>query len=200
MSGPKNHHSTSLVILIIVAYFQGTDGKFYDLQEDGSILCETREDCPDDIPDKANSTVLEFRCAKRVAVGDEHPHESPNNEKIIITEDWYLNQLICGEETVNICCTQFAEPDQCGGFDKENCDEDNAEVYGGTKPPIHIASSSAKVGVTVPPKLRAKCDRQECKRRKRVRRRGVIDVCCELVIVRGNFACPPRKKGNCREL
>ena len=30
----------------------GTEGKFYDLQEDGSILCETREDCPDDIPDK----------------------------------------------------------------------------------------------------------------------------------------------------
>ena len=48
---------------------------------------------------------------------------SSDNEKIIITEEWYLNQLICGEETVNICCTEFAEPDQCEGFDKENCDE-----------------------------------------------------------------------------
>ena len=48
---------------------------------------------------------------------------SSDNEKIIITEEWYLNQLICGEETVNICCTDFAEPYQCEGFDKEDCDE-----------------------------------------------------------------------------
>ena len=26
--------------------------KLFDLEEDGSILCETRDDCPDDIPNK----------------------------------------------------------------------------------------------------------------------------------------------------
>ena len=28
---------------------------FYDLQEDGSILCEKREDCPEDIPDQVTT-------------------------------------------------------------------------------------------------------------------------------------------------
>ena len=29
-------------------------------------------------------------------------------EEIIITEEWFLNQTICGEELVDICCTKFA--------------------------------------------------------------------------------------------
>jgi len=195
----KSH--TSVVIFIGLITAACCQAAFYNLQDDGSILCEKREDCPDDVPDKANNTVLEFRCAPRSSFDDERETESPDNEKIIITEEWYLNQLICGEEIVDICCTQFADPGQCVGFDKEICDEDDAEVYGGTKPPIQIVSATKTVGVTVPLELRgAKCGPQQCTRRKRVPRRGVITVCCNIVIVRGIYACPPRRKGNCKEM
>merc|ERR1712168_1188078 len=125
---------------------------FYDLQEDGSILCEKREDCPEDIPDQANNTVLEFRCSPRGSVAEEEDPEDPSdNELLIIVDPDFLAQLICAEKTVNICCTKFADPDQCEGLDKENCNEDTSEVYGGTKPPIQIATPTEKVGVTVPP-------------------------------------------------
>ena len=30
---------------------------FYNLQDDGSILCEKREDCPDDVPDKVTIAI-----------------------------------------------------------------------------------------------------------------------------------------------
>ena len=75
-------------------------GKFYKLEEDGSILCETRGDCPNDVVNKVgteiadcgkfhemefslkfallqtNNTVLEFRCAPRTTVGEPGAKES----------------------------------------------------------------------------------------------------------------------------
>jgi len=153
---------TSAVIFIWLITSTCCQGKFYNLQEDGSILCEKTEDCPDDVPNVANSTVLEFRCAKRVEIDkEERETESTDNEKIVIFEDWYLNQLICGEQIVDICCTRFADPDQCEDFDQEICEELHSEVYGGTRPPIQIVSATQKVGVTVQPELQSKCGQQE---------------------------------------
>ena len=48
---------------------------------------------------------------------------SSGEETFIEHDEEILNQLICGEETVDICCTTFAKQDQCEGFDKESCDE-----------------------------------------------------------------------------
>ena len=38
-----------------------------------------------------------------------HPIIFTDTEEIIITEEWFLNQTICGEELVDICCTKFAD-------------------------------------------------------------------------------------------
>merc|ERR1711973_679206 len=59
--------------LIVTSHCQG---KFYKLEEDGSILCETRGDCPNDVVNKTNNTVLEFRCAPRTTVGEPGAKES----------------------------------------------------------------------------------------------------------------------------
>ena len=40
-----------MIHLLFYQQVRHTDAKFFDLQEDGSILCEKREDCPDDIPE-----------------------------------------------------------------------------------------------------------------------------------------------------
>merc|ERR1712227_390993 len=197
-TGPKMKPPAPIFILLVAA--PCSQGAFYNLQEDGGILCEKREDCPEDIPDKENSTVLQFRCVPRVSIDKEESEEKSGKEGFQSLNPEFLNQRICGEKTVNICCTHFSDPLQCEDFNAETCDEDNLEVFGGRKPAFQIANPTTKVLVTVPPKLRAKCDPQECWRTKRVRRRGVVDLCCELVIIRGNSACPPRRRGNCREL
>merc|ERR1719331_2459158 len=115
-------HPTPVVFLILCVTAVFTQAaKFFNLQEDGSILCDTKEDCPDDIPDKANNTVLEFRCAPRVSVDVEQSDESTpsgGSETFVLVDPDFLNQLICGEETMNICCTKFADPEQCEGFDR----------------------------------------------------------------------------------
>ena len=42
-------------------------------------------------------------------------------EPIIIIEEWYKNQTICGEEFVNTCCTNFSKSDlQCQDYDVKN--------------------------------------------------------------------------------
>ena len=38
-----------------------------------------------------------------------HSDVFTETEEIIITEEWFLNQTICGEELVDICCTKFAD-------------------------------------------------------------------------------------------
>jgi len=123
-----------------------------------------------------------------------------DDERIIITEDWYNEQMICGEEHVKICCTKDADPEQCKDFDTKSCDEDNSEVYAGWKPSIQIPTDSEKAGVTVPPKHRGKCRQQECKKTKRVKRKGLVPFCCDMVKVGSGFSCPTRKAGKCRQL
>jgi len=194
--------------LIVTSYCQG---KFYKLEEDGSILCETRGDCPNDVVNKTNNTVLEFRCAPRTAVGEPGAKESEKNEKIIITEEWYANQTICAEERVHICCTQHADSNQCGGFDKESCEKDNSETWGGSKPGVVSANDllgKVPARVTVPDKYREKCDQYECQKKRRIRGQsqlGVRKFCCELMVIGDGSACPSRKQMNnskaiCREL
>merc|ERR1712212_6144 len=201
--GLKMQDSAHVVffVLIVAAYCQasGTDGKFFQLQQDGSIQCRTKEDCPDDIPFQANNTVLEFRCTPRATIGRSRDQES-RNEMLTIVADWYLNQKICGEEHVNICCTNFAAVDQCVGFDLNSCSE---EGFNGVKPPYHAVTSQEQVRARVPRALRGRCRQHECMKNKRSRRRrGVIKVCCDMVKVRGTYACPPRPRGNtqCRRV
>ena len=42
----------SMIISFEYLIIESISALFYNLQDDGSILCEKREDCPDDVPDK----------------------------------------------------------------------------------------------------------------------------------------------------
>merc|ERR1712010_215760 len=77
LTGPQMKHPTHAVFLILLL-ISSCQAKFFDLQEDGSIECETKADCPNDvlIIDKANNTVREFRCLPRVDVDNEESGES----------------------------------------------------------------------------------------------------------------------------
>lgn len=167
-------------------------------------MCKTKADCPDDVPGQANNTVLEFSCELRSKIDDfkVEPTED-GTEPIIIIEEWYKTQTICGEEFVNTCCTKYSESDrQCQDYDVKNLCKNNTEVYGGVKPEFQVVSALEKVEVKVPAKLRQKCEQGQCKRRKRVRKRGVIDICCDVVLVRGVYSCPNRRneRAVCNEL
>merc|ERR1711934_504048 len=96
LTGPEMKHPTHAVFLILLV-ISSCQAKFFDLQEDGSIECETKADCPDDVL-KANNTVLEFRCLPRVDVDNEESGESSGEETFIEHDEEILNQLICGEE------------------------------------------------------------------------------------------------------
>merc|ERR1712130_294465 len=178
--------------------------KFYDLQGDGSILCNTKADCPDDVPGQVNNTVLEFSCEPRIKIDEWEPKPTEDGtEPIIIIEEWYKNQTICGEEFVNTCPTNFSKSDlHCQDYDVKNLCKNNTEVYGGVKPEFQVVSALKKAEVKVPEKLRQKCEQGQCKRRKRVKNRGVIDICCDVVLVRGVYSCPNRRseKAVCNEL
>ena len=41
-------------------------------------------------------------------------------EPIILYEEWYKTQTVCGEEFVNTCCTKYSEPDLCEDYDVKN--------------------------------------------------------------------------------
>jgi len=208
----------SLLLFSSLTITSHRQGKFYKLEEDGSILCNTTQDCPDEVVDQnKNNTAQKFRCAPRSAVSESGAAESDDNEKIILTEEWYTNQTICGEERVHICCTQHGASKQhivqCRDFDteKNSCERDNSETWGGT---IRLSlvwcllfSLSGKVAV--PDEERKKCGLYQCQRKKRIRGLGVRKICCDLVVIGDGFAfaCPPRKlikedeKGElCRQL
>jgi len=51
--------------VFVISADSAEDTHFYDLQEDGTILCDKKADCPADVPDQDNSTVLEFSCQPR---------------------------------------------------------------------------------------------------------------------------------------
>jgi len=201
-----------LAILITVAYFDDAETststiidpseKFYDMQEDGTILCETKADCPADVPGQVNNTVLEFACEPRIKVDDwKLVPIQDGTEPIILYEEWYKTQTVCGEEFVNTCCTEYSEPVLCEDYDVKNLCKNNTEVYGGTKPEFQVVSALKKVDVKVPEKYRQTCEPGQCKRRKRVKQRGVIDICCDVVLVRGIYSCPSRRnrKAVCNE-
>ena len=45
----------------------------------------------------------------------------PGTEPIIIIEDWYKEQTICGEEYVHVCCSQFNQTEpECKSYDVKN--------------------------------------------------------------------------------
>ena len=48
---------------------------------------------------------------------DNTSSSSSGTEPIIIYEEWYKNQTVCGEEYVDTCCTNFAKPGDCIDFD-----------------------------------------------------------------------------------
>ena len=83
-------------------------------------------------------------------------------EPIILYEEWYKTQTVCGEEFVDTCCTEYSEPDLCEDYDvknlckvihehlKQKCQpfgilQNNTEVYGGTKPEFQVVSALKKV-------------------------------------------------------
>merc|ERR1719342_747780 len=65
-------------------------------------------------------------------------------------------------------------------------------VYEGVEPEFQEVTALEEVEVKVPEKLRQKCEQGQCKRRKRVKNRGVIYICCDVVLVRGVYSCPSR--------
>jgi len=138
--------------VFVISADSAEDTHFYDLQEDGTILCDKKADCPADVPDQDNSTVLEFSCQPRAKVDlSWKPEEKADGtEPIIIIEDWYKEQTICGEEYVHVCCSQFNQTEpECKSYDVKNL---------------------CKVRVNVPRRLREKCERGTCLRRKRVKK------------------------------
>jgi len=159
--------------VFVISADSAEDTHFYDLQEDGTILCDKKADCPADVPDQDNSTVLEFSCQPRAKVDlSWKPEEKADGtEPIIIIEDWYKEQTICGEEYVHVCCSQFNQTEpECKSYDVKNLCKDNSEVYGGVKPEEQLVVAQERVRVNVPRRLREKCERGTCLRRKRVKK------------------------------
>merc|ERR1719411_2344868 len=47
--------------------------------------------------------------------------KADGTEPIIIIEDWYKEQTICGEEYVHVCCSQFNQTEpECKSYDVKN--------------------------------------------------------------------------------
>jgi len=72
--------------------------------------------------------------------------KADGTEPIIIIEDWYKEQTICGEEYVHVCCSQFNQTEpECKSYDVKNLCKDNSEVYGGVKPEEQLVVAQERV-------------------------------------------------------